>query len=95
MDYSKQKNQNKQIAKGNYHEKLYSRIWLYGLRVICVAVLIATFAVAGILLGTFMGMLDGVPEVSLNSLTIDRQTSTIVDQNGTKITSSAPFCGAG
>lgn len=86
MDYSKQKNQNKQIAKGNYHEKLYSRVWLYGLRIICVAVLIATFAVAGVLLGTFMGMLDGVPEVSLNSLTIDRQTSTIVDQAGTKIT---------
>lgn len=86
MDYSKQKNQNKQIAKGNYHEKLYSRIWLYVLRVICVVVLIAVFAVAGIGLGTFMGMLDGVPEVSLNSLSIDRQTSTIVDQTGAKIT---------
>lgn len=86
MDYSKQKNQNKRIAKGNYNEKLYFRVWLYVLRVVCVAVLIAVFAVAGIGLGTFLGMLDGVPEVSLNSLSIDRQTSTIVDQNGTKIT---------
>ena len=86
MDYSKQKNQVKQLVKGNHHEKLYSRVWLYILRVLCIAVLTATFAVAGVVFGTFMGMLDGVPEVSLNSLSIDRQTSVVVDQEGNKIT---------
>ena len=86
MDFSKQKNQNKQLTKGNYNEKLYSRLWLYVLRILCVAILLATFAVAGIGLGTFLGMLDGVPEVSLNSLAIDQQTTTVVDQNGTLVT---------
>ena len=67
MDFRKQKNQNKQLTKGNYNEKLYSRLWLYVLRILCVAILLATFAVAGIGLGTFLGMLDGVVAKSLFS----------------------------
>lgn len=86
MDYSKQKNQNRRLLKGNHNEKLYSRVWLYVLRVICVAVLVVTFAVAGVVLGTFLGMLDGVPEVSLQSLTISRETTSIVDAEGNHIT---------
>ncbi len=86
MDYSKRKNQNKRLLRWNHQEKLYARVWLYALRVICVAALIGIFALAGIALGTFMGMLDGVPEVSLDSLAITRQTSKIVDQEGNLIT---------
>ena len=86
MDYSKRKNQTKRLLRWNHQEKLYARVWLYALRVICVAALIGIFALAGIALGTFMGMLDGVPEVSLDSLAITRQTSKIVDQEGNLIT---------
>ena len=86
MDFSKRKNRNKQLLRWNHQEKLYARVWLYALRVICVAVLVGIFALAGVALGTFMGMLDGVPEVSLDSLAITRQTSKIVDQNGNLIT---------
>ena len=86
MDYSKQKNQNKRLTRWNHQEKLYSRVWLYVLRVACVSVLIGIFALAGVALGTFLGMLDGVPEVSLDSLAITRQTSKIVDQEGNLIT---------
>ena len=64
MDYSKRKNQTKRLLRWNHQEKLYARVWLYALRVICVAALIGIFALAGIALGTFMGMLDGVPELS-------------------------------
>ena len=86
MDYSKRKNQTKRLLRWNHQEKLYARVWLYALRVICVAALFGIFALAGIALGTFMGMLDGVPEVSLDSLAITRQTSKIVDQEGNLIT---------
>ncbi len=86
MDYSKRKNQNKRLLRWNHQEKLFARVWLYALRVICVAVLVGIFALAGVALGTFMGMLDGVPEVSLDSLAITRQTSKIVDQEGNLIT---------
>ncbi len=86
MDYSKRKNQTKRLLRWNHQEKLYARVWLYALRVVCVAALIGIFALAGIALGTFMGMLDGVPEVSLDSLAITRQTSKIVDQEGNLIT---------
>ena len=86
MDFSKRKNRNKQLLRWNHQEKLYARVWLYTLRVICVAALVGIFALAGIALGTFMGMLDGVPEVSLDSLAITRQTSKIVDQDGNLIT---------
>lgn len=86
MDYSKRKNQTKRLLRWNHQEKLYARVWLYALRVICVAALIGIFALAGIALGTFMGMLDGVPEVSLDSLAITRQSSKIVDQEGNLIT---------
>lgn len=86
MDFSKRKNRNKQLLRWNHQEKLYARVWLYALRVICVAALVGIFALAGIALGTFMGMLDGVPEVSLDSLAITRQTSKIVDQDGNLIT---------
>lgn len=86
MDYSKRKNRTKQLLRWNHQEKLFARVWLYALRVICVAVLIGVFALAGVALGTFLGMLDGVPEVSLESLAITRQTSKIVDQEGNLIT---------
>lgn len=86
MDFSKRKNQNKRLLRWNHQEKLFARAWLYALRVACVAVLIGVFALAGIALGTFMGMLDGVPEVSLESLAITRQSSKIVDQDGNLVT---------
>ena len=86
MDYSKRKNQNKRLTRWNHKEKLYARVSLYALRVVCVAGLIGIFALAGIALGTFMGMLEGVPEVSLESLAITRETSKIVDQEGNLIT---------
>ena len=86
MDYSKRENTNRRLLSGNYGEKLYSRVWIYGLRILCVCFLAGCFAVAGALLGTFMGMMDGVPEITLDALTFTGETSRIVDQDGNLIT---------
>lgn len=79
-------NTNRRLLRGNYGEKLYSRAWLYALRIACVGFLAGCFALAGILLGTFMGLMDGVPEITLNALAINGETSKIVDQDGRLLT---------
>lgn len=86
MNFSKRVNANRQLKGGNYGEKLYSRVWIYALRVICVGFLAGCFAMAGVLLGTFMGLMDGVPDVTLDALTFEGETSRIVDLEGNLIT---------
>ena len=82
MDYSKRENTNRRLLSGNYGEKLYSRVWIYALRIMCVCFLAVCFAGAGALLGTFMGMMDGVPEITLDALHFTGETSRIVDKDG-------------
>lgn len=86
MNFSKRVNTNRRLLRGNYGEKLYSRVWLYTLRIACVGFLAGCFALAGIVLGTFMGLMDGVPEITLDALEITGETSRIVDQDGNLIT---------
>ena len=68
MDFSKRVNTNRRLTRGNYGEKLYSRVWIIVIRVLCVVFVAGCFGAAGTLLGTFMGLLDGAPEVTLESL---------------------------
>lgn len=82
MDFSRQKNTNRQLVKGHYNDKLYSRVILIAARVACIAILGAVFAGIGVALGTFMGLIDGAPEISLSDLAIDRETSTIINEQG-------------
>ena len=85
MDYSKRENTNRRLLSGNYGEKLYSRVWIYALRIMCVCFLAVCFAGAGALLGTFMGMMDGVPEITLDALHFTGETSRIVDKDGNQV----------
>ncbi|MCF0135669.1 MAG: transglycosylase domain-containing protein [Lachnospiraceae bacterium] len=86
MNYSKRENNNRRLLRGNYGDKLYSKVWLYAIRIACVGFLAGCFALAGVLLGTFMGLMDGVPEITLDALAISGETSRIVDQDGNLIT---------
>ncbi len=86
MDFSKRVNTNRRLTNGNYSEKLYSKVWIIALRIVCVVFLAGCFGAAGTLLGTFMGLLDGAPEVTLESLAFNRETSKIVDLEGNLIT---------
>ena len=61
MDFSKRMNTNRRLTRGNYNEKIYSRVWIYAVRILCVVFLAVCFGAAGTLLGTFMGLLDGAP----------------------------------
>ena len=85
MEYSKYSNNKDFFTKGKYGEKLYSRIWLYVLRIACILVLTAAFAVAGLGLGAFFGMLKDVPDINLGSLGIDEYTTTFLDQDGNQV----------
>ena len=85
MDFNKQNNRDRRLRRGGYNEKIYTRVILWVARIFCIAVLAGCFVVAGLLLGAFNGLLDGAPEVSLDSLAITTQTSSIYDANGNKL----------
>lgn len=86
MNFSKRENTNRRLLNVGINEKIYSKVWIYTLRIACVGFLAACFALAGVALGTFMGLMDGVPDVSLDALAINGETSRIVDQDGNLIT---------
>ena len=85
MDYSKHSNRKRQWNKGKHPDKIYSRIWLNILRVACVSVLVCGFSLAGILLGGFMGIIDTAPDITMDSLEIDKLSTYIYDQDGNEI----------
>ena len=85
MDFSKSSNQAKRLRKGRYPEKLYSRIWLITLRVLCVLILVVGFSGVGLVLGAFVGIIDDAPEMSLDSLTMDKLSSYVYDQEGNQV----------
>lgn len=85
MDFSKSSNQAKRLKKGRYTEKMYSRVWLIILRVLCVLVLVTGFSMAGLLLGAFVGIIDDAPEMSMDSLTMDKLSSHVYDQDGNEL----------
>ena len=51
MDFSKAYNRTRRLGRFHTAEKLYSRAWLYALRIACIGVLVGGFAAAGILHG--------------------------------------------
>ena len=85
MDYSKHSNRKRQWNKSKHPDKIYSRIWLNILRVACVGVLVCGFSLAGILLGGFMGIIDTAPDITMDSLEIDKLSTYIYDQDGNVI----------
>ena len=87
MDFSKQNNINKRLTRGGYNDKLYRKVVLWILRIACIGVLAVMCVGVGVGLGAFLGLLDGAPEVELDSLAIDRQTSSIYYlDSGKKVT---------
>ncbi len=85
MDFSKARNHTKRFGRFNTAEKLYSRVWLYILRILCVGVLVVGFSAAGILLGTFMGIINEAPPLSLDSFSMDKLSSYIYDRDGNEL----------
>ncbi|MBO6158727.1 MAG: transglycosylase domain-containing protein [Firmicutes bacterium] len=87
MDFSKQENINRRLTRGGYNEKIYEKVLLWILRIACIGVLAVICVGVGVGFGTFLGLLDGAPQVDLDSLAIDRQTSAIYYlKTGQKIT---------
>ena len=85
MNFSRSSNRIKRLGGVHLAERMYSRVWLYVLRIACVAVLVAGVAAAGALLGTFMGIVHEAPEISLESFQIDKLSSYIYDAKGKEI----------
>ncbi len=85
MDFSKSLNRTRRLNRFHHAEKLYSRVWLYVLRIACVLVLILGVSAAGILLGTFMGIVNEAPEMSLDSFTLENFNSYVYDRDGNQI----------
>ena len=86
MDFSKQNNINKRLVRGGYNDKLYRKVILWIVRIACIGVLAVMCVGIGVGLGAFLGLLDGAPDVELDSLAIDRETSSIYYQTGKKVT---------
>ncbi len=86
MNFSKSAYLSRRVMRGGRHpERLYFRVWLIALRVVCVLVLLAGVSVVGLGLGAFMGIVKGAPEMSIHSLTVNKLNSYVYDRDGNEI----------
>ncbi len=85
MDFSKAYNRTKRLGRFHHAEKLYSRVWLYALRIACIGILVVGFSAAGMILGAFMGIINRAPAMSMSNFDINTSTSYIYNSEGKEL----------
>lgn len=84
MEYTKN-GKPKWIERQHLDEKIYSKIWLYGVRGLFIAAIIVVCAACGLILGAFAGFTHDMPTISVASLGISSYSSVILDKDGKEI----------
>lgn len=85
MDYSKDANDKKTNQKRSRRRKRKNSIGLILLRILFIVIVVSGFAVAGGLLGAYMGIIESTPPLNTVDVKPESYTSFIYDANGNEI----------
>lgn len=85
MDYSKDANDKKTNQKHSRKRKRKNSIGLILLRILFIVIVVSGFAIAGGLLGAYMGIIESTPPLNTVDVKPESYTSFIYDANGNEI----------